>query len=71
MITCIILRWGKPCVCGCGDLQIDFENQVAKLRVPNSNSFVSLRAGDWISINGDNGDILTGKQHLNPPNFKG
>ena len=44
---------------------------MAKLRVPNSDSFVTLRAGDWISVNGDNGDILTGKQHLSPPNFKG
>jgi len=66
-------RWGKPCVCGCGDLQIDYETQTATLfrKSGNSKKPVILHAGDWISINGDNGEILVGKQALSPPNFKG
>eukprot|EP00597_Dinobryon_sp_UTEXLB2267_P003687 CAMPEP_0170057456 /NCGR_PEP_ID=MMETSP0019_2-20121128/454_1 /TAXON_ID=98059 /ORGANISM="Dinobryon sp., Strain UTEXLB2267" /LENGTH=986 /DNA_ID=CAMNT_0010262165 /DNA_START=33 /DNA_END=2993 /DNA_ORIENTATION=+ len=65
--------WGKPCVCGCGDLHIDYETQTAILfrKDGKSKKPVTLRAGDWISINGDNGEILVGKQILSPPNFKG
>jgi pyruvate,orthophosphate dikinase len=58
-------------VCGCGDLQIDFENQVAKLRIPSTGEVISMKAGDWLSVNGDTGDILVGKQNLSPANFKG
>ena len=58
-------------MCGCGDLQIDFEKQEAKLRKAETGEVITLKAGDWLSINGDNGDILAGKQSLSPPNFKG
>ena len=67
----MVNRSGKPCVCGCGDLQSDFENQEAKLRKSETGEVFTLKAGDWLSINGVNGDILAGKQSLSPPNFEG
>lgn len=71
--------WGKPCVCGTQDLSVDSENKIATIRfsdVPNlpvnytfatKVSSVTFREGDWVSINGDTGEVLIGKQALKPP----
>ena len=59
--------WGKPCVCGCGDLSIDEE---AKTITFGGKHATTVREGDWISINGETGEVLTGKQALAPPSFK-
>lgn len=61
--------WGKPCVCGCQALKIDEEKEELII-VKDDGSEVKLSAGDWVSINGETGEILIGKQDLSPPNFK-
>jgi len=64
--------WGKPCICGCGDLTLDEEKGTMTL-YPHADSGkkepVTLREGDWISLNGDTGEIIVGKQTLKPPSL--
>ena len=57
--------WGKPCVCGCSAMSINEEAGT----VTFADGQV-LRAGDWISINGESGEVLASKQQLAPPSFK-
>ncbi len=60
--------WGKPCVCGAGDLQIDAQNRKVKINTkvygPN----------DFLSIDGTTGEVLEGKLATQDPepdkNFK-
>jgi len=65
--------WGKPCICGCGELSIDEEAGTMTIRRTSSgdgsDSSVTLKAGDWISLNGDTGEIVVGKQVLKPPSL--
>ena len=61
--------WGKPSVCGCSQLRIDNENKILTI-LTNENKFITLREGDWISINGETGDVLVGKQVLRPPSVE-
>lgn len=56
--------WGKPCVCGCADLHINLEAGTVDIA---GNTF---RQGEYISINGETGEILRGKQPMSPPSFK-
>jgi pyruvate,orthophosphate dikinase len=58
-------------VCGCSDLEVLYDQQIAKIRTPGKEIPTIIRAGDWVSINGDTGEILVGKQSLSPANFKG
>jgi pyruvate,orthophosphate dikinase len=60
--------WGKPCVCGAGDLQIDAQNRKVKLgsKVYGPN--------DYLSIDGTTGEVLEGQIGTQDPepdrNFK-
>jgi pyruvate,orthophosphate dikinase len=47
--------WGKCCIVGCGDLDIDYKARTVKVgdRV--------LKEGDWISLNGTQGIVYAGK----------
>ena len=59
--------WGKPCICGCSDLEIDMNNKIITL---NRNGIRTvLKEGDWISINGDSGEVINGKLALSPPSL--
>jgi phosphohistidine swiveling domain-containing protein len=53
--------WGKTCVCGCTDLQIDEHAQTMTF------GGQVFKAGDYISLNGETGEILSGKMDLKPP----
>ena len=56
---------GKPCVSGCSALQIDYakgEMQVAEF---------SLKAGDFITIDGANGNVMLGKVATVEPTVSG
>ncbi|MDR8393175.1 pyruvate, phosphate dikinase [Aliifodinibius sp. S!AR15-10] len=55
--------WGKPCVAGCGDIIINYENQIF------TNGKVTVHAGDWISIDGAQGMVINGKKEVEPPKF--
>eukprot|EP00198_Chlamydomonas_reinhardtii_P003602 XP_001692938.1 pyruvate phosphate dikinase [Chlamydomonas reinhardtii] len=57
--------WGKPCITGCADLQVDEHSKVARI---NGHE---IRQGDWISLNGSTGEIVRGKQPLAPPELAG
>lgn len=53
--------WGKPCVAGCGDINIDYEKQ----QFTNGNT--TVKAGDWISLDGTTGKVIHGKKSLVEP----
>lgn len=60
--------WGKPCVCGCDDLKIDYAaGTVTFFPKSQGSKPVTLHEGDWISLNGDTGEVVLGKQELHPP----
>ena len=65
--------WGKPCVCGCDDLQIDYAAGTITFHPKNANGekgeAVVLREGDEISLNGDTGEVIRGAQALSPPSI--
>ncbi|MCM8818977.1 MAG: pyruvate, phosphate dikinase, partial [Candidatus Omnitrophica bacterium] len=46
---------GKPCVVGCGALQIDEEKGVMKIKD------IELKEMDWITIDGGSGNVMVGK----------
>eukprot|EP01038_Epipyxis_sp_PR26KG_P006074 gene6074-8363_t len=60
--------WGKPCICGCGDLKFDEAAGTVSIRQLDGR-VVTLREKEWISLNGDSGEILVGKQVLKPPSI--
>lgn len=47
--------WGKCCVVGCGELEIDYKKKIAEI------GGVSLAEGDWITLNGTKGLVYKGK----------
>lgn len=53
--------WGKPCVAGCGDIIINYENQSF------TNGHITIREGDWISIDGTLGTVLKGRKAVVKP----
>ncbi len=56
--------WGKPCVCGCPALRLNPSEGTITI------AGEVFKEGDWISINGETGEVLRGKQALSPPSFK-
>lgn len=68
--------WGKPCVCGCDDLKIDYEAETVTFYPKSSEengygkqTAITLKAGDYLSLNGDTGEVIKGKQALSPPSI--
>jgi pyruvate,orthophosphate dikinase len=57
--------WGKPCVAGCGDVVIDYKS--GKFTANGT----TVNDGDWISINGTTGEVITGAQSLVAPELTG
>lgn len=57
--------WGKTCISGCGALQVSDEAQTLTL------GGVTVRAGDWISLNGNTGEVILGKAELAPAEMAG
>jgi pyruvate, orthophosphate dikinase len=55
--------WGKPCVAGCGDIIINYKNKSM------TNGRVTVREGDWISIDGTTGLVVKGQKELTDPKF--
>ena len=42
--------WGKCCICGAGDLKIDYKKKTVTIGKK------ILKHGDWISLNGSTGN---------------
>ncbi|PAU93331.1 pyruvate, phosphate dikinase [Aliifodinibius salipaludis] len=55
--------WGKPCVAGCDGINIDYDKQQFTA------GDVTVRAGDWISIDGARGTVINGKKEVEAPQF--
>ncbi|MEW6045405.1 MAG: pyruvate, phosphate dikinase [Bacillota bacterium] len=56
---------GKPCVVGCGALDIDEHHKVAHVNGQ------TLREGDWVTIDGTTGSVYIGKVPLVQPELSG
>ncbi len=54
---------GRPCVCGVAALEIDLEAQTARI------GQTTLRAGDWIAINGTSGAVTADRVALIEPDL--
>lgn len=52
---------GKPCIVGAGHISIDFDKSEMYLGKE------TLRTGDYLTINGTNGDVMLGKVQTVPP----
>lgn len=57
--------WGKPCVCGCESLIVNYDDKTAMI------GKLSLSEGDYISINGTTGEVLKDKQPTKKPELSG
>ena len=57
--------WGKPCVVGCEAVRIDEENQC--LTVAGK----TVKAGEFMTINGTTGDVMIGKVETIAPSMTG
>jgi pyruvate, orthophosphate dikinase len=47
--------WGKCCICGAGELKIDYKNKTLTI------GKLVLKEGDWISLNGSTGMVYKGE----------
>ena len=57
--------WGKPCVCGCEALEVDYASKSARI------GKLTFAEGDWLSINGTTGEVLKDKQPTKKPELSG
>ena len=57
--------WGKPCVVGCEAVKIDEKSQTVNI------AGNTLKAGDFVTINGTTGDVMIGKVETIPPTMTG
>ena len=57
--------WGKPCVVGCDDVKIDEKSQTITI------AGQTVKAGDFITINGTTGDVMIGKVETIAPKMTG
>ena len=57
--------WGKCCVAGCGELEIDYAD--GSFRVDAGGRNRTVRRGDVISLNGTTGEVMLGAVPLTAP----
>jgi pyruvate,orthophosphate dikinase len=57
--------WGKPCIVGCEAMKIDEKNQTISI------AGQTVKAGEFITINGTNGDVMIGKVPTVAPSMTG
>lgn len=57
--------WGKTCVVGCLEMQVDDKSKTFTL------GGKTFKSGDWISLNGNTGEVIDGKEPLSPPILAG
>ena len=56
---------GRPCIVGAGSISIDYHNKKASVRTANGS--VTLKEGDWISIDGTTAKVYLGQAVTNDP----
>jgi pyruvate,orthophosphate dikinase len=59
--------WGKPCVCGCGELEIDEEAKTATIKSTGE----VFKEGDVISLNGNTGEVIRIGIETSTPSLEG
>jgi pyruvate,orthophosphate dikinase len=57
--------WGKPCVVGCEAVKIDEASQTVNI------AGQTVKAGDFLTINGTTGDVMIGKVETIAPSMSG
>ncbi|MFO0824721.1 MAG: pyruvate, phosphate dikinase [Gemmataceae bacterium] len=57
--------WGKPCVVGCEAVKIDEKNQTVTI------AGQTVKAGEYVTINGTTGDVMIGKVETIAPKMSG
>jgi pyruvate,orthophosphate dikinase len=57
--------WGKPCVVGCEAVKIDEKNQTITI------AGQTVKAGEFVTINGTTGDVMIGKVETIAPSMTG
>lgn len=57
--------WGKPCVCGCDALHVDEKTKTGNI------GGLEIKEGDWLSLNGASGEVLSGQQPTKEPKVAG
>jgi pyruvate,orthophosphate dikinase len=62
--------WGKPCICGCTSANIDEEKGELVVTFEDG-SQKTFYEGDFISLNGQTGEVLEGQQTVAPPGMTG
>ena len=62
--------WGRPCVCGCPSIKVN-ENECTLTITQLDGSKVLLNEGDFISLNGNTGEVLIGEQPVSAPKITG
>jgi len=61
--------WGRPCICGCRDIQID---EVGGMTITlKDGREMTFKEGDFLSLNGNTGEVLEGEQLVSPPAITG
>lgn len=55
--------WGKPCVAGCSDIIINYKKRTF------TNGTITVKEGEWISLDGTLGVVLLGEKPLIEPKF--
>jgi pyruvate,orthophosphate dikinase len=62
--------WGKPCICGCTSLSVDEASKRIVLTLDDG-SQKTFQEGDFLSLNGQTGEVLEGCQTVAPPAISG
>lgn len=57
-------QMGKVCVVGCGALDIDYEKR--EVHISTDGRVVTVKEGDWLSIDGTTGEVFLGKIETRP-----
>lgn len=62
--------WGRPCICGCTSLNVD--ESIGELTITLDDGTEKVfKEGDFISLNGNTGEVLEGEQLVAPPSITG
>eukprot|EP00284_Hemiselmis_tepida_P018593 CAMPEP_0174930390 /NCGR_PEP_ID=MMETSP1355-20121228/31135_1 /TAXON_ID=464990 /ORGANISM="Hemiselmis tepida, Strain CCMP443" /LENGTH=947 /DNA_ID=CAMNT_0016176681 /DNA_START=131 /DNA_END=2971 /DNA_ORIENTATION=- len=57
--------WGKTCVSGCQELVVNDRDKTCEL------GGKTYSTGDWLSLNGNTGEVIEGREALAPPTISG
>merc|ERR1719491_2171723 len=68
--TVVARGWGRPCICGCAALNVDEINGELTITLEDGSEKV-FKEGDFISLNGNTGEVLNGEQNVAPPAITG